>query len=63
MDKTKLLDKAAAAGEERLLLAKILDRLEQSRSRNIPVSTDFLSPQEQVSAMAVLHLAGAREDA
>lgn len=62
MDKTKLLDKAAAAGEERLLLAKILDRLEQSRSRNIPVCTDFLSPQEQASAMAVVRLAGIRED-
>ena len=61
MDKTKLLDKAAGSGEERMLLARVLDRLEQSRSRNIPVNTDFLSPQEQASAQTLLRLAGAGE--
>lgn len=58
MDKTKLLDRAAKSGEERLTLARVLDRLEQARSRNIPASTDFLSPQEQASAEMLMHLAG-----
>ncbi|BAK98228.1 hypothetical protein OBV_10300 [Oscillibacter valericigenes Sjm18-20] len=58
MDKTKLLDRAAKNGEERLILARVLDRLEQTRNRNIPAATDFLSPQEQASAEMLLHLAG-----
>lgn len=58
MDKTKLLDKAAKSGEERLVLARVLDRLEQAQNRNIPAATDFLSPQERASAQALLHLAG-----
>ena len=40
MDKGKLLDKIAPAPEERMLLARVLDKLEQARQRNIPVSTD-----------------------
>ena len=58
MDKTKLLDRVAKSGEERLTLARVLDRLEQARNRNIPAATDFLSPQEQTSAEILLHLAG-----
>jgi RNA-binding protein YlmH len=61
MDKTKLLDKTAKSGEERLTLARVLDRLEQARGRNIPAATDFLSPQEQASAKTLLHLTGAGE--
>lgn len=58
MDKTKLLDRAARSGEERLTLARVLDRLEQAQNRNIPAATDFLSPQELSSAEVLLHLAG-----
>ena len=58
MDKTKLLDRVAKNGEERLTLARVLDRLEQAQSRNIPTATDFLSPQEQTSAEMLLNLAG-----
>lgn len=61
MDKTKLLDKAANGGEERLLLARVLDRLEQAQNRNIPTTTDFLSPQEQAAAQTLLHMAGVGE--
>ena len=46
MDKGALLDRLGAAGEERLILAKILDRAEQARNRNIPAATDFLSPAQ-----------------
>ena len=61
MDKTKLLDRLGAAWEDRLLLAKVLDRAGQARSRNIPAATDFLSPQQQMLAMDLLRLAGIPE--
>ena len=48
MDKSRLLDKVGAIGDDRLLLAKVLDRAEQAQSRNIPAATDFLSPQQQM---------------
>ena len=49
MDRRQLLDRAARNGDERVLLAHILDKCEQSRNRNIPSATDFLSPAEQRS--------------
>jgi len=58
MDKSKLLDRAASTAEERLLLARILDKLEQAEQRSIPACTDFLSPQEQALAESLLHLTG-----
>ena len=58
MDKGKLLDRLGAAGEDRLVLAKILDRAEQARSRNIPAATDFLSPAQLAQAGDLLRLAG-----
>lgn len=57
MDKSKLLDRLGAAGEDRLLLAKVLDRAGQAQSRNIPAATDFLSPQQQALALDLLRLA------
>lgn len=61
MDRGALLDRLGAAGEERLVLAKILDRAEQARNRNIPAATDFLSPAQQVRATDLLRLAGFTE--
>ena len=61
MDKSRLLDRIGAEGEDRLLLAKVLDRAEQAQSRNIPANTDFLSPQQQVLALDLLRLAGIPE--
>ena len=58
MDKGALLDRLGAAGEERLILAKILDRAEQARNRNIPAATDFLSPAQLAWAGDLLRLAG-----
>ena len=48
MDKGALLDRLGAAGEDRMLLAKVLDRADQARSRNIPAHTDFrgLTPKQ-----------------
>lgn len=61
MDKSRLLDRLGAAGEDRLLLAKVLDRAEQAQSRNIPAATDFLSPQQQMLTLDLLRLAGIPE--
>ena len=61
MDKTLLLDRLGATGEDRLLLAKVLDRAKQARDRNIPSATDFLSPQQQMLSLDLLRLAGISE--
>lgn len=58
MNKRNLLDRIGAMGEDRLLLAHILDRAQQAQERSIPACTDFLSPQQQVMAQELLHLAG-----
>lgn len=63
MDKSRLLDRIGAAGDDRLLLAKVLDRAEQAESRNIPAATDFLSPQQQMLTLDLLRLAGIPENA
>jgi len=56
--KTELLNKLARDGEERLLLARILDKLDQCRQRNIPVHTPFLSPGERAAAERLIAAAG-----
>ena len=61
MDKSELLDRLGAQGEERLLLAHVLDRAEQARRRNAPAETDFLSPAEQAKCAKALRLAGFSE--
>ena len=61
MEKRKLLDHFT--GEDRVVLARVLDRAEQSQSRGIPTATDFLSPQQQVQAMELLYQAGVPETA
>ena len=60
MDKTELIAKMAQEPEDRLLLAKILDKYDQSQRRNIPAATGFLSPREQQLAIALLNAAGVR---
>ncbi len=57
MDKATLLDRAAHDADERVLLAHVLDRCEQSRARGIPTHTDFLSPAEARAAEDLLHAA------
>lgn len=61
MDKGALLDRLGLSGEDRLVLAKVLDRAEQAERRNIPAATDFLSPQQQIQALDLLRLAGVSE--
>ena len=50
MNKTELLDRCARSGEERTLLARVLDKLELAQHRGIPAWTPFLTPGEQASA-------------
>ena len=58
MTKTELLNKCARSGEERMLLARTLDKLEQAESRSIPAHTPFLSPAEQACVTDLLHAWG-----
>ena len=61
MDKSTLLDRIGALGDDRLLLAKVLDRAEQAQKRNIPTATDFLTPQQQMQTFDLMRLAGIPE--
>ena len=63
MDKSRLLDRCGVLGDDRVLLARVLDRAQQAGERNIPSATDFLSPAQQVQAMDLLHAAGIPETA
>lgn len=63
MDKSRLLDKCGALGEDRVLLARVLDRARQAAERSIPAATDFLSPAQQAQAADLLRAAGIAETA
>ena len=58
MTKTQLLDRCARDGEERVLLARALDKLELARERGIPAHTGFLSPGEQARVEDMLRAWG-----
>lgn len=58
MTKTELLNKTARSEEERILLARALDKLELARTRGVPAHTGFLSPAERTSVAALLNAAG-----
>lgn len=61
MDRNKLLE-CAQGDEERLLLAKVLDKWNQTARKNIPACTDFLSPHELALAENALRGAGVLPD-
>ena len=58
MTKKELLDRCARSGEERILLARVLDKLERTQGRDIPAHTGFLSPGEQASVTDLLNVWG-----
>lgn len=58
MNKKELLDRCAHSGEERVLLARVLDKLELSQTRGIPTHTPFLSPGEGAAAADLLRAWG-----
>lgn len=58
MTKKELLDRSARTPEERILLGRVLDRLQQSETRGIPAHTSFLSPGEAASVTDLLNAWG-----
>lgn len=56
MEKGALLDRLGVTGDDRTLIAKVLDRAARSRDRNIPAATAFLSPREQALTAEALKL-------
>ena len=58
MTKTELLNKLARDGEERLLLARALDKLELAQNRGVPSHTGFLSPHERAVVEGLIHASG-----
>ena len=58
MTKTELLNRCARDGEERVLLGRVLDKLDQAQKRSIPSHTQFLSPGEQAGVEDLLAACG-----
>lgn len=58
MTKKELLDRCAHDSDERVLLARVLDKLELTRQRGIPGCTMFLSPAQQAAVSDLLTLWG-----
>lgn len=58
MNKKELLDRCARNGEERILLGRTLDKLDQAQSRGVPAHTPFLSPGEQAAVTDLLNAWG-----
>lgn len=54
MDKQTKLDRVAENGEDRLLLARLYDKLTGAERRNVPGVTCFLAPREQVLVQRLL---------
>ena len=48
MDKQKCIAKVAQTEEDRILFARLYDRIVGAEQKNIPTATCFLSPREQV---------------
>lgn len=60
MDKNTIVAKVARDSEDKLLMARILDKYEQMERRGIPAVTAFLSPREQSLAQILLNTAEIR---
>ena len=58
MTKTELLNKCARDADQRVLLARVLDKLELAQNRSVPAHTPFLSPAEQACVTDLLNAAG-----
>lgn len=54
MNKTERLNRFSQNGEQRVLLARILDQQEKADRRGIPAHTGFLSPAEQAVSADLL---------
>ena len=54
MDKQKQIAKVAETEEDRILFARLYDRLVRAEQKGIPVATCFLSPREQILTRRML---------
>lgn len=54
MDKRTMLDKIAQSDEDRILLARVYDRITAGERKNIPTATCFLTRREQLLAEQLL---------
>ncbi len=57
-DKTELLNRFAKDPEERVVLARVLDRMERAQRRGIPTQTTFLSPAQRAVTEPLLAACG-----
>lgn len=60
MDKNLIIARVAQEPEDRLLLARVWDKFEQTERKSVPSATVFLSPREQQMAQMMLNAAGVR---
>lgn len=59
MNKTELLDRCCGGDHEtRLVLARVLDKLELADRRGIPANTAFLSPAQRAAAESMIRACG-----
>ena len=58
MNRRELLDRFSADEEQRLLLGRCLDKMEEARRRNVPAATAFLSPAEQAALAPLIAACG-----
>lgn len=61
MNKRELLDRFAQDGDQRLLLARVLDQQQRAEQRGVPTHTGFLSPAEQAQSADLLMAAAPRQ--
>lgn len=55
MTKTELLNKVSSSSDQRILLARILDKVDLATVRGVPSTSHFLSPGEQVAVTNLLN--------
>lgn len=58
MTKSELLNRHARDGEQRMVLGRLMDKLETAQNRSIPSYTAFLSPAERATAEELLAACG-----
>ena len=54
MDKQQAIMRLAESEEDKILLARVYDRMTTAEQRNIPAATCFLSPREQILVQKLL---------
>lgn len=60
-DKNRLIERVALLEEDKLLLARILDKMELTARRNVPSATQFLNSRERALAERLILAAGSPE--